>query len=138
MPLAPTNIANREEVQAVVVDPAHVLRLQSNWLSSSYFSTDTLGEIRVNPGLIVALDGNTGNSNQYKYVPYSASASYGPSSATAVGILEVIQFETYDEVAISPVVHGKVIEAHCYVYGATAKGSIPAAVKTALKNIIWV
>ena len=137
MPLAPTNIANREEVLPIVVDPAHVLRLQSNFLLSSYFSTDSLDEKRVNPGLIVALDGNTG-TDQYKYVPYSASASYGPSSATAVGILEVIQFETYDDVAISPIVHGKVIEAHCYVYGATAKGSIPAAVKTALNNIIWV
>jgi hypothetical protein len=137
MPLAPTNIGDREEVLPIVVDPAHVLRLQSNWLKSSYFGVDKFNEIRVNPGLIVALDGNTG-TNQYKYVPYSSSASYGPSSSTAVGILEVIQFETYDEVAISPVVHGKVIEAHCYVYGAAAKGSIPAAVKTALKNIIWV
>ncbi len=137
MPLAPTNIGDREEVLPIVVDPAHVLRLQSNWLKSSYFTTDAFNEIRVNPGLIVALDGNAA-TNPYKYVPYSSSASYGPSSATPVGILEVIQFETYDEVAISPVVHGKVIEAHCYVYGAATKGSIPAAVKTILDDIIWV
>lgn len=137
MPIAPTNIANREEVQAVVAEPEHVLRLTSNWLECSYFATNAEGEVRINPGLIVALNGNTG-TKQYQYVPYSATASYGPSSATAVGILEVIQFGTYDDPAISPVVHGKVIEAHCYVYGAAAKGSIPAAVKSALDDIVWV
>lgn len=137
MPLAPTTIANREEILTVVAEPEHVLRLKSNWLLGSYFTENAEGEKRINPGLIVALDGNTG-TNQYKYVPYSATASYGPTSNVPVGVLEVIQFATYDDPAISPVVHGKVIEAHCYVFGATAKGSIPAAVKSVLDDIEWI
>ena len=137
MPIAPTNIANREEVQAIVAEPEHVLRLDSNWLQCSYFTANAEGEIRINPGMILARNGNP-VANTYKYVPYSATKSYGPSSGTPVGILEVIQFGTYDDPAISPVVHAKVIEAHCYVYGAATKGSMSAAIKTALDDIVWV
>lgn len=133
MPIAPTQTMEREEVQVVVAEPDHVLRLKSNWLDRSYFNADASGMVRVSPGLIVAQ-----KSTDYKYVPYSASVSYGLGSDTAVGVLEVIQDATYDDPAISPVVHGKLIEASCYVYGATSKGSIPAGVKSALDDIIWI
>jgi hypothetical protein len=133
MPISPTTTIEREEVQVVVAEPDHVLRDTSNWLERSYFNADDSGMVRVSPGLIVAR-----NSVNNKYTPYSASVSYGLGSDTAVGVLEVIQDATYDDPAISPVVHGKVIETSCYVYGATSKGSIPAGVKSALDDIIWI
>jgi hypothetical protein len=133
MPIAPTITVHREEIQAVVAEPSHVSRLASNFLDKSYFNTDAAGQVIVRPGLILGQ-----NSTSKKYTPYSAGNCYGPGSNAAVGVLEVIQDCTYDEPLISPVWHGKLIEDHCYVYGATTKGSIPAAVKTALDDIAWV
>jgi hypothetical protein len=133
MPIAQQQTIEREEFQVVVVEPDHVLRLPSGFLERSYFSADASGNVRVSPGLILAK-----NSTSLKYTPYSATVSYGPDSDTAVGILEVPEDATYDDPGISPVVHGKVLEASCYVYGATSKGSIPAAVKTALDDVIWI
>ena len=133
MPIAPTTTVHREEIQAVVAEPDHVLRDVSNLLERSYFNEDAAGQRIVRPGLVLAR-----NSANNKYVPYSASVSYGLGSDTAVGVLETIQDCTYDEPLVSPVMHGKLIEDHCYVYGATSKGSIPAAVKTSLDDIVWV
>lgn len=133
MPIAPTTTVHREEIQAILADKRHVSRLNSNLLERSYFNDDAAGQRIVRPGLILAV-----NSANNKYVPYSASVSYGLGSDTAVGVLEVIQDLTYDEPLISPVWHGVLIEDHCYVYGATSKGSIPAAVKSNLDDIAWV
>ena len=133
MPIAPTQTVEREEVQPIVAEVDHQLRYKSLFLESAYFGTGADGSIRVSPGLILAQ-----NSTTKKYTPYSATSSYGPDSDTAVGVLATIQDATYDDPAVTAVVHGKVIEANTYVYGATSKGSIPAAVKTALDDIVWV
>lgn len=133
MPIAPTQTMEREEVQVVFAEPDHKLTYKSLLLERSYFGAGADGTVRVSPGLILAQ-----NSTTKKYTPYSATVSYGPGSDTAVGILPVITDATYDDPAVTAVAHGKAIEANCYVYGATSKGSIPAAVKSALDDIIWV
>lgn len=133
MPIAPTQIANREEFSSVVADESHLLHLKDNFLEKSYFSENAEGEIIVRAGLILAQETNT-----KKYTPYSATVSYGPGSDTAVGVLQDPQNATYEEPVVAPIVHGKLIEAHAYVYGATTKGSIPDAVKTDLDDIHWV
>lgn len=133
MPIAPTQTQQRAGVLPIVAEPDHVLRDKSNFLEKSYFTTAADNSVSVIEGMIVAK-----NSTTKKYTPYSATVSYGPGSDTAVGVLEVRQDATYMDPAISPVAHGKVIEANCYVYGQNGTGSIPAAVKSALDDIIWV
>lgn len=123
---------NREEFLQVLADDAHVMRLNSNWLDRAYFTDDDAQQRIVRPGLIVAQETNT-----KKYVPYNASALYGVGSDTAVGILEVVQDATQEDPSVSPVFHGKVIEAHAFVWNGTL-GTVPAAVKTSLNMIEWV
>lgn len=111
----------------------HHSRLLSNWLDSSYIAADgTTGQKYVYPGLVVAVDSSTN-----KYVPYSAGASYGTGSNTAVGVMDEFLDVTFGDEAITPIWHGGLIEAYCYVYGSAA-GTIAAGIKTSLDDIVWV
>src|SRR3990167_6217946 len=107
----------------------HHERLISNWLDSSYIAEDSTGQKYVYPGLIVAQDTTT-----KKFVPYSAGASYGTGSDTPVGVMDEFLDVTLGDEAITPVWHGGVIEAHCYLYG-SAMGSGLSGVKTTLNKI---
>lgn len=132
MPIAPVT-QDREEIVEVMADRRHLMRGSSNWLEDAYFNEDAFGEKIVRPGLILAR-----HSTNDKWVPYSSAVHYGLGSDTAVAILDTVENATYDEPAIAPVVHGRVIEANCYVYGAVYTQTVPAAVKTALTMIEWV
>lgn len=133
MPISYT-VKHRDEILTVVAEPTHVLRLKSNRLDRNYFTDDDSNQRHVRPGLILAQETNTN-----KYVPYNASALYGVGSDTAVGVLESFEDATQEDPVVAPVVHGKVIEAHCYLWGeAPGQGTVPAAVKTSLDDIHWV
>ena len=131
MPLSYT-VKTREDILVVVADYAHLLRLKDNHLDRNYFTDDASLQRHIRPGLIVAKETNTN-----KYVPYNASALYGVGSDTAVGVQEAFEDATQEDPVIAPIVHGKLIEAHCYVWGG-ALGTVPAAVKTSLDDIEWV
>lgn len=131
MPIVPES-RWREEYPSPVADMSHLMHKKSGFLVRSYFNEDQFGQIIVRPGMVLALN------SAGKYTPYSATAAYGVGSDTAAGILQDPQDATYDEPAITVIVHGKLTEAHCYVYGATSRGNIPAAVKTTLALIEWV
>lgn len=110
----------------------HFVKRESRFFDRSYVTVNTYDERYVYAGMILALD-----SGSNKYVPYSAAASYGTGSDTAVGMLHEDYDMTYDEYMIEPVWHGTLLESVCYVYGG-AMGTVPAAVKTTLMNIQWV
>lgn len=130
MPITPPT-RWREEFLPVVADESHLLHGPSNFLITNYFNEDQFGQKIVRAGLIVA------QLSDGRYTPWSAANAYGHGSLTAFGVLQDPQDVTYDTAAIAPITHGQLVEAHCYVYGATTKGSIPAAVKTALDDIQW-
>lgn len=132
MPLANVT-THREEILEVMADRSHMQTLTGNFLESAYFTADSAQHKFVRPGLIVAK-----NTATKKYTPWNASPSYGPGSNLAVGVLDVPLMDvSLEDAAISPVFHGKLIEAHCYVYGGVL-GVIPTAVKDALEQIEWV
>jgi len=85
----------------------------------------------VYPGMVLAESGG-------KFVPYSASASYGVGSDVPVGVLVDFYDMTLTDYPVDAVVHGTLVENYCYVFGSPQLGNIPAAVKTALKQISWV
>jgi len=101
-------------------------------MDATYIAADVYQNKFVYPGMIMARD----NSTSY-YVPYSASASYGTYSDTAVGVLHEFYDLTYDSRIVEPVWHGVLIESKCFVYGGPL-GTVPAAVKTSLDDIVWV
>lgn len=123
---------HREEVLTVVADRSHMQTLTGNFLDAAYFTLDSSQHKYIRPGLIVAQETNT-----KKYVPYNASALYGVGSDTAVGVLDVFVDATLEDPTISPVYHGKLIEAHCYAWGG-ALGTVAAGVKSALVMVKWV
>ncbi len=131
MPIQQVTKSN-EEILEVVADRSHLLMLRSNWLDRSYYLDDAALQRHVRPGLVVAQETTT-----KKYVPYNVSALYGAGSDTAVGVLDVFQDATTEDPGVAPVFHGKLIEAHCYIWGG-AKGTISSAVKTSLGMIEWV
>lgn len=139
MPVTPFQI-DRQEILEVFADRSHVIRLNSNWLARSYFGFDpsTRLEHLVLPGLILG-QATTGTLANY-YVPYSATAAYGAGSDTAVGVLGQLVDLTWNSEAVAPVVHAKLIEAHCYIYGETQASSqtISATIKGHLDQIVWV
>ena len=132
MPIVPES-RWREEYPSPVAEMDHLMHKKSGFLVRSYFNEDQFGQIIVRPGMVLALESFTN-----KYVPYSAVNAYGHGSSTPVGVLQDPQDCTYDEPAITVIIHGKLTEAHCYVYGTTMRGNIPDAVKTALTLIEWV
>lgn len=112
-----------------------VSRRASNWLDSTYFVAGTNGQKEVYPGLIVAK-----NTTSYKWVPYNASASYGPGSDgtdSVLGVMDTFEDVSWGDQAIAPIFHGKVIARHCYVFGSNLD-SVSAAVKTKLADIEWI
>lgn len=116
-----------------LVDANHLSIEKSRLFDSSYLVANSYGEKWLYGGMIVAVDTDTA-----KYVPWHASASYGTGSDTAVGVtIEPMMELTYGDIGIAPVWHAKVREQYCFVYGG-ALGTIPAAVKTALDDILWV
>lgn len=122
---------DNENYHEVLVNRSHTQPGPSRMLEDAYFIADTYGNIRVKPGLIMAL-----NSTSNKYVPWNTSAAYGPGSDTAASLLDVFVDLTYGEEPVSGVTQAHAIEAHCYVWGGDM-GTVPAAVKTALKLIEW-
>lgn len=112
-----------------------ISRRNSNWLEATYFTAGDNGQKYVWPGLIVAK-----NTSTYKWVPFSAAASYGPGSDgtnSVVGVMDEFVDVTWGDVAIAPIFHGKVIARHCYIFGSDLD-SVSAAVKTALPDVEWI
>lgn len=116
----------------VLIDANHLSFEKSRLFDSSYIVANSYGEKFMYAGMIVAVDTDT-----EKYVPWNAGGSYGTGSATAAGVLPELWDCTYGDQGIAPAWHCKVREQYCYVYGG-ALGTIPAAVKTALDDILWV
>ncbi len=99
---------------------------------STYLTENAYGEKYIYPGLVIAVC--TGTS---KFVPYSAGASYGLGSDTAVGVTHILYNMTYGDKIVSGIWHGTLREDYCYVYGG-ALGTIAAGIKTALDDIQWI
>lgn len=139
MPLTPFQIDRQEHLE-IFADRAHVLRTKSGWLARTYFGFDPSTQLEhlVLPGLILAESSDVRLAGYY--VPYSATAAYGAGSDTAIGVLGQLVDLTYNDEAVAPVVHAKLIEAHCYVFPETQAQSrtIAAGIKTALNQITWV
>lgn len=129
------NTGRRRSFLAILgVGDNFVSRRISNWLDSSKFVAGDNGQKEVMPGLIVAR-----NTSTYKWVPYNASASYGPGSDgtnSVLGVMDTFEDVSWGDQAIAPVFHGKVIERHCYVFGQPLD-SVTSTVKTALPDIEW-
>lgn len=117
-----------------VIRDQHFSQHKSRFFDSSYIAANAYSEKFIYPGMVVALDSSTD-----KYVPYSAAASYGTGSDSAVGVfaIEGAIDVTYGDKMIAPVWHAVLVESKCFLYGG-ALGTIPAAVKTALDDIQWV
>jgi len=117
-----------------VLRDLHVSQLSSRPFYSSYIAANTYNEKYIYPGMIVAVSYISGC---YYYVPYSAAASYGTDSDTAVGLLWHVHDLTYGDKMITPAWHAIAIEEKCFIYGG-ALGTVSAAVKTSLDDIEWV
>lgn len=129
------NLGMRRSFKAIQVPGGLFDFRLSNWLDASYFVAGVDGQKTVYPGLIIAQ-----NTSTYKWVPYNASASYGPGSDgtnSLIGILTTFEDVTLGDQAVAPLYHGKVIERHCYVHG-QALDSITSTIKTKLPDIEWV
>ena len=114
-----------------VVRDTHISRLASRLFDSSYLAANAYQEKYAYAGMVVALDSTTS-----KYVPYSAAASYGTGSNTAIGLLIEPEDMSYGDKAIAPAWHFIAVQQYCFVYGGPL-GTIPAAVKTALDDSEW-
>ena len=138
MPITPFEI-HRQEILEIKAD-THALYAKSGWLARSYFGVDplTTSEYLVRPGLILAKSTDTRLAGYY--VPYHSDAAYGAGSDTAFGVLDQLVDLTTTDQAVAPLVHGKLIEANCYIFNETQAQSttIANAIKTALSNIVWV
>jgi hypothetical protein len=97
----------------------------------SYLAIDADYMYVLDEGVVVAVDSTTS-----KYVPYSAGASYGTGSDTAVGITTMHYDMTYGAKFIAPAIQAVLLEDYCQIYG-SGRGSISAAVKTALPLLMW-
>lgn len=117
-----------------VVRDLHLSQDSSKPFYSSYIALNAYQERLLYPGMIVA---ESYISGCYYYVPYSAAASYGTGSDTAIGLLWHFHDITYGDKMIAPTWHAIAREELCFVYGG-ALGTVPAAVKTALDDIHWV
>ena len=114
-----------------VLRDTHFSKHDSRTFDATYIAANAYQEKFIYPGLIVAVN------NYSNYVPYSAAASYGTGSDTAVGVLHTHHDLTYGDKIVSPVWHAALRENYCYVYGGVL-GTVPAAVKTVLDDIEWV
>ena len=125
----------RSFLAILAVGDNFVSRRASNFLDSSYFVAGDNGQKEVYPGLIVAQ-----NTDTKKWVPYSATASYGAGSdgtSSVLGVMDTFNDVTWGDQTIAPIYHGKVIKRHCYVFGQDLD-SVSAAVKSALPDVEWV
>ena len=122
---------DRENIHEVLVNREHKTPGPSRILEDAYFIADDYQQVKVKPGLIMAI-----NSTSNKYVPWNSAAAYGPGSDTAVSLLDVFVDLTYGEVEVSGVTHATAVEDRCYVWGGNM-GTVPAAVKTDLALIQW-
>lgn len=117
----------------VVLNPLrdnHFYKSESRAFETTYIAAAQDGTKYVYPGMIVAKSGE-------KFVPYNAAASYGVDSDKPVGVLVDFYDFTLSDYPVDVVIHGTLVENYCYVFG-SANGNIPAAVKSALKQISWV
>lgn len=124
-------------------NPIHVelTRLPGGFLNKECFPQDANGDRIVYQGLILGqVDGGLYASgmtaSQTYYVPYSAAATYGTGSDTAVGILAEIHDATVTDWQIAPVDRGTAYEKRCYEGGGPL-GTVSDAVKTDLSDIKW-
>lgn len=116
-----------------VLADGHFMRKGSRTLlAEDYIMKDADGNRYLYPGLIIAED----TAGTY-YLVFSDSTSYGTNSDVAVGVLREFHNATLGDPIIDPIVHGKLIEAHCYEYEGTF-GTISAGVKTELTLVEWV
>lgn len=124
---------DRGQKWQILADVTHVLREKSGAVYTSYFNEDPdQNETIVPEGLIIAKRDADG-----RYAPYHPSKAYGDGTDTAVGILDQREFATNSDPIVDPVTHGKVIEAHCLVYG-SSRGTISDTIKSQLKGIHWI
>ena len=110
----------------------HYDTYESRMFDRSYIVADANAERWVYAGMVCAIDGST-----EKYVPYSSAASYGTGSDTPVMVTKEPYDVTLGEKAVTGVFHARLVEQYCFLYGGN-RGTIPAAVKTALTLITWV
>lgn len=125
-----TSRTKRQHLDPLVND--HYLVGDSRMFDSTYLAADSNGDKYLYAGCVLAVDSSTS-----KYVPYNVSASYGTGSDTAICVTKDMYDMTLGAKAVTGVVHGQLIEERCYIFGG-ATGTITSAVKTALKNIMWV
>ena len=115
----------------VLADGSHILLGNSRMFDSTYLVADADSMKVLDEGVVLAVDSTTS-----KYVPYSLGASYGTGSGTPVCITTTHYDMTYGACPVTGVTHAVLLEDYCVIYGG-AKGTISAAVKTALPNILW-
>jgi len=128
-----TGPVGHRAVLEVLGDPSHWMTGESRVLQVvSSVPLDDDAQRFMYPGMIIAE-----NSDGTYYVPFNASAAYGTGSDTAVGVLREFWNCTLGDPIIEPIIHGKVIEAHCFALGG-AVGTVSAGVKTNLTLVEWV
>lgn len=114
----------------------------SYWFEETYFPVDAQGNRYIDPGLVFAvavMSTSATYGDVVAAVPYVSDASYGTGSDVPVGILDIRLNATLQAEAVAALYHGQLRERNCYVVeNLPTKGSIPAAVKTALPDIDWV
>ncbi len=115
-----------------VLASPHFDTYESRFFDRTYVPEDTNGERWLYAGMVMGLNHATG-----KFAPYSSGASYGAGTDTPVCVNTEPYDMTFGEKIATGVFHAQLVEANCYLYGG-ARGTIPAAVKTALQQIQWV
>lgn len=110
----------------------HYDTYESRMFDRTYLCDDANNERWLYAGCVIAID-----STSLDFVPWSAAASYGIGSDTAVAVTKEPYDMTVGDKVVTGVYHAKLVQQYCYIYGGT-RGTIPAAVKTALTLIEWV
>jgi hypothetical protein len=101
-------------------------------IDQSYADLDaTLHERWLYEGIVLAV-----NHTTQQFVPYNAAGSYGLGSDEPACVTTEPYDMTYGSKVVTGVHHAQLIERNCYLYGGP-RGTIPAAVKTALQQINW-
>jgi hypothetical protein len=112
----------------------------AGFFDESYFPEDADGNKYVEPGLVcawAAVANDVTYGPTYRFVPYTAGASYGVGSDTPYGLLDTRLNATLGGETMAVLYHGQVQQRLCYVLGG-AKGTISNTIKTALADIDWV
>jgi len=130
--MAPTRTTFTRKIHLEVLASPHFFTYESRFFDRTYVPKDANDERWLYAGMVSAL-----NHTTQKFVPYSATASYGSGSDVPVMVTTVPYDMTFGEKVATGVSHAQLVEQNCYLYGG-ARGVIPAAVKTAMQQIEWV